>query len=135
MAKGRFIKKIVPKTTNNITKGIINQIKKDGWSASRINTTGIWDEKRGCFRRSGARKGVLDISACINGIYVVIDTKNDDTGDSISTEQTNFINEVIAAGGIAFVAENIDHFNDWYFHTLPLIIKQRICQTYHAIIK
>lgn len=135
MAKGKFVKKTVPKTTNNITLGIINQILSDGWSASRINTTGIYDANIGSFRRSGGRKGFSDVAACINCLFVVIEVKNEATGDKLKKQdQIDFINEVKAAGGITYIAESMDGFNQWYFFELPGIIKERICQTYHAII-
>lgn len=136
MAKGRFVKKVVPETTNNITKGIVNQIISDGWSASRINTTGIYDPVIGDFRKSGARKGFSDVAACIRGMFVVIEVKNKSTGDRLKKQdQIEFIAEVKAAGGIAYIAETMAGFNQWYFNELPSLIELKICLMYRAIIK
>lgn len=112
-------------TTNNITKAIIDEILHAGYSASRINVQGQFDEKlgagtwwepgkKGRWRGSGSRKGFYDIACCIEGRAVVIDTKNKKTGDELGADQITFRNEWIKAGGIAFEAESWQHFLDWW---------------------
>lgn len=116
----RVVKKKVPKTTNNITKGIVNYLLNRGHSASRINTTGTYREGIG-YTYSGARVGYLDISACIKtrsgiGLFLAIDVKKDD--DKPRKEQKDFAKEVAAAGGLIFFADDVDHFIDYYENNL-----------------
>lgn len=107
----------VPATTNNMTNAIINFLRSEGHSASRINTQGQYDEKIGRWRKSGSRNGYLDISACIkdsNGVgrYVVLDIKKG--SDKLRPDQISFIKEVRSAGGIALEIETMDQFYRWY---------------------
>jgi hypothetical protein len=105
-----YKKKLVPKTTNNITKGIINFLNSEGHVAVRINTMGIWSEKLSRWIRSGSTKGVLDIACTLApfGKHLVVDVKND--GDTLSKEQEAYMNNVIKAGGFAIAAKDLDEF-------------------------
>jgi hypothetical protein len=113
----------VPATTNNITIGIVNFLKARGHSASRVNTTGIWDERLQRFRTTGARKGFYDIAATIKtkfvgahgkpiGMSVFIDTKRG--RDKLSKEQLEFRNEIMEAGGCCFESKTYYDFEEWY---------------------
>lgn len=118
MAKRVKYKK-VPATTNNITTGIVNTLLADGWSASRINVMGIYKENlygpgKGGWIPSGSRNGYYDISVCIAGLGIVIDTKNALTGDKIREDQKEFKREWEAAGGIAIEPRTFQEFLDWY---------------------
>jgi Holliday junction resolvase len=51
-------------------------------------------------------KGISDILACKDGIFIAIEVKVGK--DQLSGDQKNFIDEIHAAGGTAFVAYIID---------------------------
>jgi hypothetical protein len=112
--KGNFKLKTVPKTTNNITKAIVNFLDREGHCAVRIERTGIWDRKRGFFRKSGTLKAVLDIHCTLKprGATLWVDTKNE--GDKASDQQIDFANDTIAAGGFVFFAKDAEDFYKWY---------------------
>lgn len=114
--EGRFVKRRVPVTTNNITKAIINYLLSEGHSASRVNVQGQYDDKLRVWRKSGARKGVLDIIGCIkpDGRFIAIDVKVGD--DKLSPEQSEFIMEIRRAGGIAFDVSSYKDFLFYYDH-------------------
>jgi hypothetical protein len=116
--KGKFIKKTVPETTNNLTTAIINYIKSRGGSASRINVQGQWDETRGIWRKSGSRNGVFDIVACYQGQFIAIDIKKG--SDALRPDQIEFKNEVENAGGLTYEAESYAGFLEWFNFMLNL---------------
>lgn len=110
--KGRWKTKKVPETTNNLTQAIINFLLEKGWSASRINVQGQWDESLQMWRKSGSRKGFFDIVACVNGRFVAIDIKKGK--DTLSKDQDEFVLEVYNAGGIAISVGTYDEFIKWW---------------------
>jgi len=105
----------VPRTTNNITRGIINFLPAEGHVAVRINVQGQWDEKLQRWRKSGSTVIVLDIACTLApvGRTLVVDTKNG--GDKLSAEQTAYMQAVIAAGGFGYAAEDIEDFKAFYY--------------------
>ncbi len=125
MAKGRFVKKIVPATSTNKQKHIVNFLLSEGHSASRINTTGIYKEEIKQYIRGGGRVGHSDISGVFKskyyfplsqtqiGIAFYIEGKWTD-GDTLSTEQKEFRAEVTAAGAFYLLCESVEAFNIWY---------------------
>ena len=113
MAKTKF----VPATTNNITKAIINLLRSEGHSASRVNTQGQYDGKLKTWRKSGSTKGVFDIISCIkgrNGLgrFLSIDIKKGN--DKLNKDQIVFMKGVRDAGGIALEIESYAQFVEWY---------------------
>jgi len=122
--KKKFKKVSVPATTTNKQKSIINFLLKEGHSASRINTTGIWDEERKCFRNTGGRVGHPDISGVFKsrytfpsgapiGIAFYIEGKWT-KGDKLSPEQLDFSLEVQFAGAFYLECETVEDFYVWY---------------------
>ena len=95
-------------TANNLTKSVIAYIRLQGGFAARINSTGIFDNKLGKYRRSGARKGMSDIVATIGGKSINIEIKIG--RDKMRPEQLKVKQEVEAAGGIYIVASSFDNF-------------------------
>lgn len=104
--------KRVPLTANNLTAGVINFLKIQGHSASRINTAGVYDPATGRFRRTGGRKGFADICACIKGRAVAIEIKIG--ADKLSEHQVEFKNEWESAGGVFYECKNYTDFLTWY---------------------
>jgi len=104
----------VVEDANTITKGIVNQLKSEGHCARRINTTGIWDEKKQCFRKGGAESGTADIIACIKpkGFYMAIEVKYDK--DTQSKAQKAFQKEVQDAGGLYLIVKTWDYWKRWW---------------------
>jgi hypothetical protein len=95
-------------TANELTKLICAWCKVNGHFAARVNTTGIYDVKRGCYRTSGARKGMADITAVINSKHISIEVK---TGhDRPRPNQLKVKQEVEAAGGVYLFAHSFDDF-------------------------
>jgi hypothetical protein len=111
---GRWIKKIVPATTNNLNTAIVNHLLSNGHSASRVNVTGIWDGEKQLFRKAAARLGFFDIVACIKpmGLYFAVDTKRGN--DKPSDEQLAYKEEVIMAGGLAIFAKTYEDYLKFY---------------------
>ncbi|MBR1564759.1 MAG: hypothetical protein IJ650_05370 [Paludibacteraceae bacterium] len=86
------------KTANQLTAAIIAHLEYKGHFAARVNTTGVYDSKRGVYRRTNARKGMADVSAIINGKSVQLEVKAGK--DRPRTDQLQVQCEVRAAGGI-----------------------------------
>ena len=85
-------------TANALTTAIIAHLEYNGHFAARVNTTGIYDERRGLYRQTNARRGMADISAIINGKSVQLEIKAGK--DKPRTDQIQVQNEVRKAGGI-----------------------------------
>ena len=95
-------------TANGLTKTIIAWLKLNGHFGARMNTTGTYSAKLGKYIHSGARKGMADIQAIINGKHVSIEVK---TGkDRIRPDQMKVKSEVEAAGGVYIIASTFDNF-------------------------
>jgi len=76
--------------------------------AWKNNTTGVYDEKRGCYRSTKnkwAINGVSDILGIHNGRLLAIEVKT--PVGIVTDEQQEFIDRVIKEGGIAGVARSI----------------------------
>lgn len=102
------------KTANDLTRAIITHLEYYGYFAARVNTTGIYDAGRRQFRTTGARRGIADVSAVINGRSVQLEIKAGK--DKPRADQLRVQSEVRQAGGIyEFVhnfAEYIAIFNE-----------------------
>jgi hypothetical protein len=95
-------------TANELTKLICAWCKVNGYFAGRVNTTGIYDVKRGMYRTTGARKGMADITAVIAGKHVSIEIKAG--RDRPRPEQLKVQQEVQAAGGVYLFIHSFDEF-------------------------
>jgi len=111
---GRYARRKVPATTNNITRSIINFLNMHGHCAARINTQGQWDEAKQIWRKSGSTKGVFDIICCLRpfGRMLIVDVKKGD--DELREDQIKYQNAVLAAGGIAYGAKSAEEFEEYY---------------------
>lgn len=85
------------KTANGLTAAIEAHLEFCGHFAARVNTTGIYDKRRGVYRTTNARKGMADISAVINGKPVQIEVKAGK--DRPRTDQLQVKEEYEKAGG------------------------------------
>lgn len=107
--------KIVPKTTNNTTKGIINFLESKGHAAWRVNVEGQYDEFQETWRRSGATKGVLDVGCCLCpiGVLLVVDIKR--PGDVKRDDQKKYAKNVQRCGGFAYFTKDLVEFMGYYY--------------------
>jgi hypothetical protein len=71
----------------------------------KVDTPGLLHDRNGTPVKIGT-KGVLDINACMKGRFVAIDAKMG--RDRLSPTQTNYVQAVERAGGIAFAAWSVD---------------------------
>jgi hypothetical protein len=129
-ASGGYSMKLKPyndTTSNGLTKCIIDWIIYSGWDANRINTQGQVRKERielafGNYRDnitytpSTTRKGTADIHAVVKGRHISIEVKigRDKQSEYQSKEQQRVTN----AGGIYYIAKDMQSFVDWWFNTL-----------------
>ena len=86
------------KDANSLTRAIIAHLTFHGHFAARVNSTGVYDQRRGTWRTSNARRGLADVTAVINGRSVQLEVKAGK--DRPRTEQLRVRDEVQAAGGV-----------------------------------
>jgi len=73
------------------------------------NTMGIFDPTRGIMRTLNGRhhaKGAADILGVINGRFIAIEVKK--PKGKISDSQEAFLQSIVDAGGVAFIARSLD---------------------------
>ena len=87
--------------------------------SNRISSTGLMRKVNGkiVYTPSATKKGVADIHAIINGRHCSIEVKCKATKDRMSKEQYQERKRVESAGGIYYVATDMDSFIDWYVQT------------------
>lgn len=123
----RFTRQYEDRTANGLTRCIIDWIRFHGYQAERINSTGRLIDKRKTFTdsvgnlrtignfewiHSTGTKGTADISATIKGRSVKIEVKAGKDRQSIFQKQ--YQEAVETAGGLYFIARNLDQFVYWY---------------------
>lgn len=108
--------KLVPATTNNITKGIITFLNRKGYVAFRANNTGIFDPINNTFRKRAKNElGIPDVLACSpRGFFVGLEIKNANTKDRIRPDQKIFHDRIKGAGGKIEIVRSYDDFLKWY---------------------
>ncbi len=116
-------------TTNGLTASILDFLKFNGNYANRINCIGISRRINGkmVYTPSSTRKGVADIHCIINGKHVSIEVKCKATKDRMSKEQEKERKRVESAGGIYYVAKDMESFINWYnqfFNTGSKLVNQ-----------
>jgi hypothetical protein len=94
----RIKTKLVPATTQNLTKAVINHICINGGYAFRVNNQGIYSQELNRFIRGGGQKGVSDIIAVYKGRVIFYEVKNKLTGDRERPAQVEFKGNVLSAG-------------------------------------
>jgi hypothetical protein len=105
-------------TANGLTKAIIAYIKICGGSAFRVNTQGQFDAKMNKWRHSGTRKGLPDVQGVMKGKYLGIEVK---IGKDVQSEhQKRIESELIASGGLYFIAKDFESFRFWFDDTFNL---------------
>lgn len=127
------VRKYTDKTSNGLTKCIIDFIKFNGGQAERISNTGRPIDRRevvtnviGQQRQIGSiewipgtgANGTADISATIQGYSVKIEVKCKVTGDRYQSQDQKLYQQAIeAAGGLYIIAREFQQFYNWYGET------------------
>lgn len=104
--------KFTDKTANGLTAAIIAHLKYKGYFAARINTTGVYDPRRGLWRTTSAQRGMADVSAIINGRSVQIEIKAG--SDRPRADQIKVQADVQAAGGVYEFVHNFTEYMALY---------------------
>lgn len=110
----QLVKPYTDKTSNGLTKAVLDFLNLSGHYATRINTTGTMRKIRGEMKwtKGSTRKGTSDIHAVIKGTFCSIEVKiNKDTQ---SDNQTKEEKRVTTAGGLYLVAKNYPQFREWF---------------------
>src|SRR6476660_1832395 len=118
------------KTSNGLTKCIVDFLNLSGHHAERINSMGFAKDNRrkvvdvvGQTRTIGdvtwikgnTQKGTADISATIHGQSVKIEVKCEATGDRRQSEaQKKYQSQIENAGGKYIIARNFQDFFDFF---------------------
>ncbi len=113
-------------TANGLTKCIMDFINFSGGNANRINVQGQLRKVRvGLpislyghnfrYTPSSTNKGTADIHAIVKGRHVSIEVKIGK--DKQSEHQVKEMNRVTAAGGLYFIARDMQSFVEWYKKT------------------
>ena len=136
-ASGGYSMKVNPysdRTTNFLTKAVMDWLKYNGHYANRINTQGQVRKERielafGNYREnltytpSTTNKGTADVDSIISsrgasggtsGQSVKIEIKCKATGDRIRPNQLKEKARVEAAGGIYLIVTDMETFVEWY---------------------
>jgi hypothetical protein len=109
------------RTTNGLTKCIIDFLKYSGWQAERISTTGRWiqDKNEHGWRKptgkwipSSGTRGSADISATIKGRSVKIEIKRGK--DKQSEVQKKYEQQITNAGGEYWLIYSYNEFRERY---------------------
>ncbi len=99
-------------TANGLTKCIVAYIALRGGMASRINSTGIWDQRLKKYRTGTQKKGLADIWATYRGLSLQIEVK---IGRDRQSEHQKRVQQLQTnAGGFYYVARNFTEFKIWF---------------------
>lgn len=81
-----------------------------GWYAVKVQSVGIWDEKKGLYRKAGGRytRGVSDIIAIHAGRMVCIEVKTPERKKNLSVDQKAFRDNIVSHGGVFAVCTDLD---------------------------
>jgi hypothetical protein len=125
----RSVPKYTDKTSNGLTKMVIEWIRLNGWQAERITCTGRIIDKRksyidvvGLRKTIGSKKwipssmqpGTADVSATIAGRSVKIEIKCATTKDKQRPAQKEYQQQIEQAGGTYVTANTFEQFANWY---------------------
>ena len=115
-AFGNLPKKKKSSPANQLTSDIMDYLLDLECAVARINTTGIYDEKLGRYRKSGSTNGVEDINCTYPlkfkgitiGLTLAIEVKIGK--DKMSDDQIKRKQRIELAGGIYIVAKEMEQF-------------------------
>jgi hypothetical protein len=101
--------KFSDKDANALTNAVLFDLVNVRHGACyRINNVGVYDSKRGVYRKGGTRKGIPDIVGVIDGRFFGIEIKFG--RDRQSADQRIIELEITAAGGVYFIATSYSDY-------------------------
>ena len=92
----------------------------DGVFAFKINTVGIYDARRGVYRKntnSHIHNGTADILGVCNGMFFAIEVKWG--RNKASDNQKKFLKRVADKGGKVLITNKFDDFFTWFKTSFP----------------
>jgi biotin-(acetyl-CoA carboxylase) ligase len=99
-------------SANGLTSCIVKYITFRGGFASRINSTGVYNQKLRKYIPGTSRKGLADIMATYKGKSLHIEVKIGK--DRQSEYQMKVEADVMRSGGLYFIAKDFDSFKVWF---------------------
>lgn len=105
------------RSTNALTRAVIDFIELKGYQAERINSTGRQIKVKGKTKwiKGSSTNGTADISATIEGRAIKIEIKCKYTGDHYqSPDQKAYQKSIEKAGGIYILVRDYDSFYQWF---------------------
>ena len=114
------------KTSNDLTRAIIDYLRLQGWQAERINTTGRYIDSRKTYQDvlghtriigsgkwipTSGQRGSADIAATIAGRSVKIEVKIKDRQSEVQKE---YQRQVECSGGVYLIVRSWKEFAKWY---------------------
>ena len=96
--------------TNDLTREIIQHIRKLGGWATRVNVSGFYDPDKGFWRKGVTDPGTPDVMAAVNGRFYGIEIKNGT--DALSKAQIATKQAIESAGGVFIIAHDIAQFRE-----------------------
>jgi len=99
-----------------------------GIMAFKVNTVGIYDPRRGIFRRilnPFIHKGTSDIIGLCNGTFFCIEVKTKTRLREVTDEQVRFIEQVKGRGGFGMVATSLAQV-ERFIHSIRQISPSRM---------
>jgi hypothetical protein len=97
-----------PSPTNALTKAVIQLLQLRGWHAWRQNNGAVYDASFGGYRKGSATLGISDVLAFHKATarFGAVEIKIGK--DTLTPEQTEFLADVIAAGGFGCEGRSLD---------------------------
>lgn len=110
---GMKVKPYRDNTANGLTQAIIDFIIFSGGHANRINSQGQLRKIKGEMKWTygSTNRGTADIHAIFQGRHISIEIKIGN--DKQSEQQIKEAEQVIKAGGLYYVAKNMQSFLEW----------------------
>jgi len=121
------------KTTNGITKFIIDYTKWHGALSERVGVTGrVIKEKdiitatgqkiigKSVQVKSSGKKGSSDTHITFNGYSLKVEVKNRYTNDTMKKEQKEYRDTAKQAGALHFIARDVESFIEWWDKVMTL---------------
>ena len=105
------------RTSNGLTKCIVDCLNLCGYQAERINSTGRQITIDGTTKwvKGSTENGTADISATIKGRSVKIEVKCKATKDNCqSQDQKDYQRKIEQAGGVYVIARDFEGFYTWF---------------------
>jgi hypothetical protein len=100
--------------TNDLQAAIILWINYSGGNATRRSTTGTPRNIGGKVILTKTKRGAADIDATYKGLTLKIEVKNKATKDTLKIEQWVAGQKTIKAGGVWFIATDMEMFVEWW---------------------